>query len=169
MGNNATSKQETGDLSMSQRLGGMTWLMGCVGIGLLLSPFLLAADESLDAKLKGILAVQQKAWNEGNIDKFMEAYWKSEKLTFSSGGDTRRGWQKTLEQYKKTYPDRATMGKLTFSNLEVESLGADVALMLGEWKIDGEKPAQGNFSVVWRLIDGQWVIIHDHSSSKESK
>jgi ketosteroid isomerase-like protein len=130
---------------------------------------LRADDQELDQKLKSILAVQQTAWNEGNLDKFMDAYWKSDKLTFSSRGETRRGWQTTLEKYKKSYPDRATMGKLTFSNLEVESLSVDVAMMLGEWKIEGEKPASGNFSLVWRRIDGNWVIIHDHSSSRESK
>jgi ketosteroid isomerase-like protein len=129
---------------------------------------LWADDPELDKKLKSIVAVQQSAWNEGNLDKFMDAYWKSDKLTFSSRGETRRGWQTTLEKYKKSYPDRATMGKLTFSNLEVESLSADVAMMLGEWKIEGEKPADGNFSLVWRRIDGQWVIIHDHSSSRDS-
>lgn len=130
---------------------------------------LRADDQELDQKLKSILAVQQAAWNEGNLDKFMDAYWKSDKLTFSSRGETRRGWQTTLEKYKKSYPDRATMGKLTFSNLEVESLSVDVAMMLGEWKIEGEKPESGNFSLVWRRIDGTWVIIHDHSSSRESK
>jgi ketosteroid isomerase-like protein len=141
----------------------------CLLTSLSVDSILRADDQELDQKLKSILAVQQAAWNEGNLDKFMDAYWKSDKLTFSSRGETRRGWQTTLEKYKKSYPDRATMGKLTFSNLEVESLSVDVAMMLGEWKIEGEKPASGNFSLVWRRIDGTWVIIHDHSSSRESK
>jgi ketosteroid isomerase-like protein len=141
----------------------------CLLTSLTADSILRADDQELDQKLKSILAVQQTAWNEGNLDKFMDAYWKSDKLTFSSRGETRRGWQTTLEKYKKSYPDRATMGKLTFSNLEVESLSVDVAMMLGEWKIEGEKPASGNFSLVWRRIDGNWVIIHDHSSSRESK
>jgi ketosteroid isomerase-like protein len=141
----------------------------CLLTSLTADSILRADDQELDQKLKSILAVQQTAWNEGNLDKFMDAYWKSDKLTFSSRGETRRGWQTTLEKYKKSYPDRATMGKLTFSKLEVESLSVDVAMMLGEWKIEGEKPASGNFSLVWRRIDGNWVIIHDHSSSRESK
>ena len=141
----------------------------CLVTSLSADSILRADDQELDQKLKSILAVQQTAWNEGKLDKFMDAYWKSDKLTFSSRGETRRGWQTTLEKYKKSYPDRATMGKLTFSNLEVESLSVDVAMMLGEWKIEGEKPASGNFSLVWRRIDGNWVIIHDHSSSRESK
>ena len=151
------------------------WMRQCVFATLCLltsltaDSILRADDQELDQKLKSILAVQQTAWNEGNLDKFMDAYWKSDKLTFSSRGETRRGWQTTLEKYKKSYPDRATMGKLTFSKLEVESLSVDVAMMLGEWKIEGEKPASGNFSLVWRRIDGNWVIIHDHSSSRESK
>jgi|JI9StandDraft_2_1071091.scaffolds.fasta_scaffold261090_1 uncharacterized protein (TIGR02246 family) len=127
----------------------------------------LGNDDELATKLKGIVAAQKDAWNVGDFEKFMDAYWKSDKLTFSSGGKTRRGWKATLENYKKSYPDKATMGTLTFANMEVEALGPDVAMMLGEWKIEGEKPANGNFSLVWRKIDGKWVIIHDHSSSAE--
>jgi hypothetical protein len=61
------------------------------------------------------------------------------------------------------------MGMLTFSNLEVEPIGEEAAIMLGDWKITGDKPAEGNFSLVWKRIDGKWVIVHDHSSSREKK
>lgn len=124
-------------------------------------------EKPLADTLKDIVHKQQVAWNDGNIDGFMEAYWKSEKLTFSSRGETRRGWEKTRQKYKQSYPDKATMGRLTFSNLEVDPIGEEVAIMLGDWKIAGDKPAEGNFSLVWKRIDGQWVIIHDHSSSRE--
>ena len=100
----------------------------------------------------------------------MQAYWKSDKLTFSSGGKTQRGWEATRDHYLASYPDRKTMGKLKFSELEVERVSSEAALMLGRWRLDRDKPAAGNFSLVWRKIDGQWVIIHDHSSSdKEEK
>jgi ketosteroid isomerase-like protein len=126
-------------------------------------------EKSLADTLKDIVHQQQVAWNDGNIDGFMEAYWKSEKLTFSSRGETRRGWEKTRQKYKQSYPDNATMGMLTFSNLEVEPIGEEAAIMLGDWKITGDKPAEGNFSLVWKRIDGKWVIVHDHSSSREKK
>ena len=114
--------------------------------------------------LKRILSEQCDAWNRGDIATFMEAYWKSPDLTFSSGGATTRGWEATRDRYLKRYPDRATMGTLEFSQLEVRMLGDEAALMLGRWQLQREEPDGGNFSLVWQKIDGIWVIIHDHTS-----
>lgn len=120
---------------------------------------------SREAEQIQILNKQAEAWNRGDIADFMSAYWKDEGLTFSSGGKTERGWQATLENYKKNYPDKATMGKLTFSELETQELGADAMLMLGRWYLERAEPIGGNFSVVWKRINNKWVIVHDHSSS----
>lgn len=121
-------------------------------------------NKALTAALTGILEKQTLAWNEGDIDGFLKPYWNDENLTFSSGGNTARGWKATKARYQKGYPDKATMGKLTFSELEVYPLSEGAAFMLGRWKLDRESPAEGNFSLVWKKIDGQWLIVHDHSS-----
>ncbi len=111
---------------------------------------------------------QVKAWNDGDLEKFMETYWKSPNLTFSGGGKTTRGWQQTLDRYKKSYSTKELMGHLTFSDFEVIVLGPKSALALGKWKLKREKDVpQGNFSVVLKKIDGSWLIIHDHSSTLE--
>ena len=124
-------------------------------------------EESLLKTLSDKLATQETAWNQCDLPGFMGAYWKSEKLTFSAGGTTQRGWNATLARYQSRYPDRATMGTLTFSELEVQSLGEGAALMLGRWSLERDEPAKGNFSLVWQKIDGRWLIVHDHSSSEE--
>ena len=156
------------------RLRKITLLM--LGMGIVLLPFSLSDSgaqtddvaKQVGDKLIDIVQTQAVAWNEGDIDKFMGTYWNSEKLSFSSGGKTHRGWKTTRDRYKKNYPDAATMGKLTFSDLEVEMLGEDAALMLGRWHLKRAEPAEGNFSLIWRRFDnGQWLIIHDHSSSEE--
>jgi len=124
-----------------------------------------AEDESLVEIEKTILA-QAEAWNRGDLDEFMKPYWNDEQLTFSSGGQTQRGWMATRQRYAVRYPDRATMGKLTFSQLETQSLGENAALTLGRWQIAREQPIGGNLSLVWRKIEGRWLIIHDHSSAE---
>jgi beta-aspartyl-peptidase (threonine type) len=98
----------------------------------------------------------------------MDAYWRSEHLTFSSGGNVTRAWDKTLDRYRQRYGDKESMGSLTFSELEVTELGGEAALMLGRWQllVRGEKMG-GNFTLVWRKIEGEWKIIHDHTSSSE--
>ena len=115
--------------------------------------------------IEDILLHQSVAWNAGDIDSFMEPYWHSDDLTFSSSGETTRGWDATLKRYKQRYPDRRAMGTLSFSDLDIEILSRDVALVLGKWHL---KRADGNiggiFSLVFQRIDGQWVIRHDHTS-----
>lgn len=127
------------------------------------------ADSPLAIELKSILEKQAASWNRGDIPAFMDAYWRSEKLTFSSGGKTTRGWEATRDQYLKNYPDKQTMGTLKFSELEVQMLDDQAALMLGRWHLTREQPVGGNFSLVWQKIDGKWVIVHDHSSKDADK
>jgi hypothetical protein len=57
------------------------------------------------------------------------------------------------------------MGLLEFSSLETTQIGQTAALTLGKWRLEKDKPAEGNFSLVWQKLDGQWKIIHDHSSA----
>lgn len=108
---------------------------------------------------------QSDAWNRGDIPTFMEAYWKSPELTFSSGGKTTRGWEATRNRYLTRYPDRATMGKLTFSELETRLVGEKGAMTLGRWKLERGEPIDGNFTLVWQKFDDGWKIIHDHTSA----
>jgi len=116
-----------------------------------------------------VLSRQAEAWNRGDIDGFMEHYWKSEALTFSSGGQTTRGWKSTKENYQRRYPTQEKMGRLTFSELEITTLGENAALVLGHWRLArDESPVGGNFSLVCRKIDGKWVIVHDHTSKGDT-
>lgn len=131
------------------------------------------ASESTDAlsrELTSILTSQSHAWNRGDIDAFMTAYWNSDKLSFSSGGKTTRGWTATRDGYKKRYPTKERMGQLTFSNLEISRLGAKAALVLGNWRLrrTSDSPG-GNFSLVFRKLQGAWLIVHDHTSLLEKK
>ena len=96
----------------------------------------------------------------------MNVYWKSEDLTFSSSGKTTRGWTATLDGYKSRYPDRQTMGKLSFSMLEFERLDKNAIQVLGTWKLKRESdPISGRFTLILRQIGGQWRIVHDHTSA----
>ncbi len=124
-----------------------------------------ATDDTVSRELTKVVENQSASWNRGDIAEFMLPYWNDDRLTFSSGGKTKRGWQATYENYKKNYPDRETMGKLTFSELETQELGPDAMLMLGTWHLERATPVGGNFSLVWKRIDSKWLIVHDHSSA----
>jgi uncharacterized protein (TIGR02246 family) len=111
------------------------------------------------------LGRQRDAWNAGDIDGFMAAYAK-DGLVFTSGGRIRRGWDQTIARYRQRYPDKAAMGTLDFSDLEVTGVGPDAALVLGHWRLTGTPEAgEGVFTLLVRKDDrGAWTIVHDHPS-----
>ena len=101
----------------------------------------------------------------GDIDGFMTGYWRSEKLTFISGTDVTRGWQPTLDRYKKDYDTRAKMGVLQFSDLEFNILAKDAAVVLGSWALTREKDnPHGKFTLTFRKFKDGWRIVMDHTS-----
>lgn len=118
-------------------------------------------------EITGILHKQAVAWNAGNIDTFMKPYRKSPDLTFSSGGRVTRGWDETLANYRRRYPTREAMGRLTFDELEITRLSRNVALVLGRWQLEREEPIGGVFSLVLKKESGRWAIVHDHTSRDE--
>jgi uncharacterized protein (TIGR02246 family) len=125
-------------------------------------------DRERDADTKAIHEVlrrQQAAWNRGDVDAFLVGYWRSPELTFSGGSGVSRGWDGVLARYKKNYPDRAAMGELEFTGLELRFLGPDAALVLGQWHLKRESGDVGGvFSLVWQKLPEGWRIIHDHTS-----
>src|SRR6266436_7254161 len=128
--------------------------------------FLSAKREADRAVIDNVLNAQEKAWNRGDIDAFLEGYWHSPDLTFSGSGGIARGWDGVLARYKKNYPDRAAMGHLDFSDLEFRFLGPDAALVLGKWRLQREKDELGGvFTLVWQRFPEGWKIIHEHTSA----
>jgi ketosteroid isomerase-like protein len=126
--------------------------------------------DSDEVAIQTILRAQQADWNRGDVEAFLTGYWHSPELTFSGGNGVSRGWDGVLARYKKNYPDRAAMGELDFSELEFRFLGPDAALVLGHWHLKREKGDIGGvFSLVWQRFPDGWKIIHDHTSTVESK
>jgi ketosteroid isomerase-like protein len=122
-------------------------------------------DDAIRTAVESMLRTQEDAWNRGDIDAFVDHYWKSDDLTFSSEGKTTRGWNATLARYRERYGTPEKMGRLSLSGLEITPLGDSAALVLGQWKLEREsEPVSGNFSLVLRKLDGRWVIVHDHTS-----
>src|SRR5579864_6049188 len=112
--------------------------------------------------ITAVLTVQQKAWNQGDVDTFLQGYWRSPELTFSGTGGIARGWDGVLARYKEHYPNREAMGRLEFSGLEIRFLGSDAALVLGHWHLTRQKGDVGGvFSLIFDRFPEGWRIIHD--------
>jgi len=122
-------------------------------------------DEKAASEIRKVMDAQVAAWNTGDIEGFMQGYWKSPQLVFVSTTNVTRGWQPTIERYKKNYDSRAKMGRLTFSDLEIEVLSKDSAVVLGSWALAREKDnPKGKFTLIFRKFKDGWKIIHDHTS-----
>lgn len=121
------------------------------------------------ASILEVLDRQAAAWNRGDLDAFMADYWRSPDLVFTSGARIQRGWQTTLERYRATYGGSTeTMGRLSFSDVTVYPLDDDAAWVLGRWRLERDSgPAGGVFTLVFRRMDGEWKIVHDHTSAGE--
>lgn len=131
-----------------------------------------AAGSGNEAKaaIELVLRVQQEAWNRHDLDAFMSGYWNSPELTFFSGANEHDGWQAAMDRYRVAYNSPGhEMGKLDFSNLRIEMLGADAAFVRGGWHLtmsDGKTP-HGLFTLVFRKFPEGWRIVHDHTSLAE--
>ena len=124
------------------------------------------SKDGATAEIRAVLSAQQEAWNHGDIDSFMNGYARAETTVFVSGDEVTRGWQTVRDRYFKKYGDRAKMGTLRFSDLEIEQLGPDSAIALGRWELKraNDKP-HGHFTLIFRHTADGWRIVHDHTSA----
>ena len=112
-----------------------------------------------------VLETQRANWNKGDIDGFMQSYWKSDSLVFVGKTAPAYGWQATIDHYKKAYPDKAKMGRLSFHILQIKLLDNANAFVLGGWNLKRAKDAPGGYFTLWfRKINGAWKIVCDHTS-----
>jgi ketosteroid isomerase-like protein len=119
-------------------------------------------------EIQSVIMKQQEAWNRGDIEGYMQGYWKSDSLLFTSGGKIQRGWKATFEKYRKSYSTKAKMGKLSFSDLQINLLSPEAAWVFGRWELKREKDnPKGVFTLIFKKFLDGWKIVHDHTSASE--
>lgn len=115
--------------------------------------------------IRTILQTQEINWNKGALENFMEGYWKNDSLMFIGKSGITYGWQKTLDNYKKGYPDLAAMGKLHFTLLQLKPLSPVFYFVVGKWYLQRSiGDLNGHFTLLFKKINGKWFIVADHSS-----
>jgi urocanate hydratase len=123
------------------------------------------AQSKNEINIREILAKQTNSWNQGDIEGFMHGYWENDSLMFIGKSGVTYGWTNTLKNYKKNYPDTATMGKLAFTLIQLNKLSKKYYHVTGKWFLKRSVgDIGGHFTLLFRKINGWWVIISDHSS-----
>jgi beta-aspartyl-peptidase (threonine type) len=123
----------------------------------------------LEEGIKHVLLSQVEAWNHGQLEQYMSGYWRSPDLTFFSGATVTKGWEPTLERYRRRYQSGGNqMGHLEFQDLEIDLLSRRSAVVTGKWQLtmsDGKKP-HGLFTLIFKRFPEGWRIVHDHTSAE---
>ncbi|HET9826148.1 MAG TPA: DUF4440 domain-containing protein [Chitinophagaceae bacterium] len=115
--------------------------------------------------IRNILNEQTTAWNRGDIQAFMQGYWKNDSLMFIGKSGVNWGWERTLANYKRAYPDTTKMGKLSFEIIVVKPLSSDYYYAVGKWMLRRTiGDLSGYYNLLFEKINGHWVIVADHSS-----
>lgn len=127
----------------------------------------VSAQKSDEQIIRNSLAIQTEAWNKGDLEKFMSIYWNSDSLKFIGKTGITYGWKQTLENYKKGYPDPESMGTLDFELIEVKRLSVIYFYVVGKWHLkrsESKGDLSGHFTLLFKKIKQNWVIVSDHSS-----
>lgn len=124
------------------------------------------AQSASVAAITKVLKTQEAAWNRGDIGEFMFGYWRSKYTEFENESGIYQGWDDVLKRYEKTYPNRAAMGQLTFSGLEIHVLSTNSAYVIGKYRLEREKDHPGGvFTLIFRKFDDGWKIVNDHTTA----
>jgi ketosteroid isomerase-like protein len=124
--------------------------------------FSQSKDESA---IRSVLQKQENEWNKGNLENYMQGYWKNDSVMFIGKSGITYGWQKTLNNYKKGYPNKEAMGKLNFTLLEMKPISKEYYFVVGQWHLQRTiGDLQGIFTLLFKKINGKWFIVADHSS-----
>lgn len=125
----------------------------------------LFAQSADQLAIRRIMADQETAWNQGNLEQFMAGYWKSDSLRFIGSSGLTYSWTQTLSNYKKSYPSVEAMGQLKFTILSVDLISKRHAYVIGKWQLSRKAgDLSGYYTLLWRKIKGKWFIVADHSS-----
>jgi hypothetical protein len=140
--------------------------MKYVVLFLLCAQSIIAQAQSKDEKaITQMLKAQEAAWNEGSLEKFMVGYWQNDSLMFIGKNGPTYGYNNTLANYKKGYPDTSYMGKFTSTIIGFKKLSANYYFVTGKWFLKRSVgDSKGYYTLLLRKINGKWVIVADHSS-----
>ena len=133
---------------------------------ILIIPYSFSFAQSFAEKeIRRIMDQTAKDWSSGNIDEFMKGYWNSDSVMYVGGNKITYGYQNIISAYKRSFPDTAAMGKLAFELLDVRDLSPEYYLVTGRFFLTRTfGDAKGVFTLLFRKINGRWLIVYDHSS-----
>lgn len=123
------------------------------------------SQDKNETAIRKLMDEQSAAWNKGDIDGFMHGYWESDSLMFIGKSGVTYGWNNTLKNYKKGYPDVTAMGTLQFTLIKVQRISSRYYHVTGKWYLKRTiGDLSGHYTLLFHKLHKRWVIVSDHSS-----
>lgn len=123
------------------------------------------AQSKDEQAIRAILKAQEAAWNRADLRDFMKGYWESDSMLFMGKKGPTYGYTATLNNYLKSYPDTAHTGRFTSTIVSVKRLSNEYFIVVGQWHLRRSAgDVGGYYSLLFRKIKGEWVIVMDHTS-----
>ena len=116
------------------------------------------------AEILNVMKAQEIAWNNGDLEGFMQGYWKNDSLKFYGHNGLTKGWQNTLDNYKKRYPSKKETGVLNFIVNDISPIEDRSYWVMGEYHLKRDVGnTDGIFIVIFKRVNGEWKIVADMS------
>jgi len=126
--------------------------------------FSQTTEKEDEKAIKSVMALQEEAWTNNDLEGFMQGYWKSDSLKFFGSGGLTKGWQKTLDNYKRNYPTKEHSGTLKFTIKDISKIEEDSYWVMGKYHLKRSVgDANGVFLIIFKKINGEWKIVADMS------
>ena len=122
-------------------------------------------DQAAFRDCRAVLLAQRDAWNQGDVEGFVQGYEQSAELVFAGPGGVEVGFAAVLDGYRRRYPDRAAMGRLDFTELELSRFDAEHVVVRGLWHLDRDaENLSGTFLLMVRRFGRDWRIVLDYTT-----
>ncbi|MDT7540157.1 MAG: hypothetical protein QOE33_61 [Acidobacteriota bacterium] len=121
------------------------------------------------AAVRAVFDTLVKNIERSDVEAVMALYWNSPQLTvFNNNGTVTRGWAQVHSNRASSYPDAKNV-KIEPRDVKVQMLGASGAIVTCLWRQSQDfrgtsESSTGRLTVVFRLINNGWKIVHTHSS-----
>lgn len=127
--------------------------------------FSVAAQNKDEQAIRSILTAQEAAWNRADLRAFMKGYWENDSMLFMGKNGPTYGYETTLKNYLKSYPDTAHTGHFTSTIVSLKKLSSEYYMVVGRWHLKRSAgDVGGYYSLLFRKIKNKWVIVMDHTS-----
>jgi hypothetical protein len=126
------------------------------------------AENSPAKEVAATLMHEADLWNAHDLNGYLGCYWNSPNCLLVDESDVDEGFQQISENYKNTYTNLDSMGKMNIDRLKVRMIRPDLALAVSVRSVTlsvSDHAALGIDSTILQKFGKDWKIVTAHISN----